>query len=125
MIRRPPRATRTDTLFPYTTLFRSARAFGLHRRPAGGGKRDIARARHGDIGVGHGEAVRIDIARPEHGHPPLRGLAREPDLARTGKAHVPPVGLDFSDRRIARTPHPALHPQTPHAVTSAKRRVRK
>src|SRR3546814_9124500 len=27
MIRRPPRATRTDTLFPYTTLFRS-----LHRR---------------------------------------------------------------------------------------------
>src|SRR3546814_11889113 len=27
MIRRPPRSTRTDTLFPYTTLFRS----GLHR----------------------------------------------------------------------------------------------
>src|SRR3546814_11020216 len=25
MIRRPPRATRTDTLFPYTTLFRSPR----------------------------------------------------------------------------------------------------
>src|SRR3546814_15112829 len=29
MIRRPPRSTRTDTLFPYTTLFRSA-------APAGG-----------------------------------------------------------------------------------------
>src|SRR3546814_3330968 len=29
MIRRPPRSTRTDTLFPYTTLFRSAQA---HRR---------------------------------------------------------------------------------------------
>src|SRR3546814_3158461 len=28
MIRRPPRSTRTDTLFPYTTLFRSRR----HRR---------------------------------------------------------------------------------------------
>src|SRR3546814_10176991 len=28
MIRRPPRSTRTDTLFPYTTLFRSARARG-------------------------------------------------------------------------------------------------
>src|SRR3546814_12027460 len=28
MIRRPPRSTRTDTLFPYTTLFRSA-----HERP--------------------------------------------------------------------------------------------
>src|SRR3546814_6078043 len=25
MIRRPPRSTRTDTLFPYTTLFRSIR----------------------------------------------------------------------------------------------------
>src|SRR3546814_12033351 len=24
MVRRPPRSTRTDTLFPYTTLFRSA-----------------------------------------------------------------------------------------------------
>src|SRR3546814_15041512 len=47
MIRRPPRSTRTDTLFPYTTLFRSpdrtaeeadraARARlrrGLHRAP--------------------------------------------------------------------------------------------
>src|SRR3546814_10673029 len=26
MIRRPPRSTRTDTLFPYTTLFRSCRS---------------------------------------------------------------------------------------------------
>src|SRR3546814_6512279 len=32
MIRRPPRSTRTDTLFPYTTLFRSHRA-ALHPRP--------------------------------------------------------------------------------------------
>src|SRR3546814_14103443 len=28
MIRRPPRSTRTDTLFPYTTLFRSDQEFG-------------------------------------------------------------------------------------------------
>src|SRR3546814_8868160 len=27
MIRRPPRSTRTDTLFPYTTLFRSLNQF--------------------------------------------------------------------------------------------------
>src|SRR3546814_5739414 len=27
MIRRPPKSTRTDTLFPYTTLFRSPREF--------------------------------------------------------------------------------------------------
>src|SRR3546814_15893942 len=32
MIRRPPRSTRTDTLFPYTTLFRSkGRALLLHQ----------------------------------------------------------------------------------------------
>src|SRR3546814_20074038 len=29
MIRRPPRSTRTDTLFPYTTLFRSTSLFVL------------------------------------------------------------------------------------------------
>src|SRR3546814_8927150 len=29
MIRRPPRSTRTDTLFPYTSLFRSAARQGL------------------------------------------------------------------------------------------------
>src|SRR3546814_4329763 len=29
MIRRPPRSTRTDTLFPYTTLFRSAIEMGI------------------------------------------------------------------------------------------------
>src|SRR3546814_9499394 len=44
MIRRPPRSTRTDTLFPYTTLFRSQgrrRPFGNHaaRRCAGAFKR--------------------------------------------------------------------------------------
>src|SRR3546814_9908645 len=46
MIRRPPRSTRTDTLFPYTTLFRSGReavdrlrgveAAGQHHRAAAG-----------------------------------------------------------------------------------------
>src|SRR3546814_3613448 len=30
MIRRPPRSTRTDTLFPYTTLFRSRRCLDAH-----------------------------------------------------------------------------------------------
>src|SRR3546814_18480849 len=32
MIRRPPRSTRTDTLFPYTTLFRSESYFLAMRR---------------------------------------------------------------------------------------------
>src|SRR3546814_1148035 len=34
MLRRPPRSTRTDTLFPYTTLFRSQKAHQLHRLSA-------------------------------------------------------------------------------------------
>src|SRR3546814_2319264 len=48
MIRRPPRSTRTDTLFPYTTLFRSR----LWRRAAGpdgrGGSRCARSGRRGD-----------------------------------------------------------------------------
>src|SRR3546814_11110637 len=38
LIRRPPRSTRTDTLFPYTTLFRSRLgAFGYLRLPDASG----------------------------------------------------------------------------------------
>src|SRR3546814_5619936 len=35
MIRRPPRSTRTDTLLPYTTLFRSLQSSRLDERPDG------------------------------------------------------------------------------------------
>src|SRR3546814_18119539 len=38
MIRRPPRSTRTDTLFPYTTLFRSAGRRRPATRDIGGGR---------------------------------------------------------------------------------------
>src|SRR3546814_3850048 len=41
MIRRPPRSTRPDTLFPYTTLFRSPR----HRHALSCPRRGIAQAR--------------------------------------------------------------------------------
>src|SRR3546814_20784845 len=52
MIRRPPRSTRTDTLFPYTTLFRSASA---RARPHGGAHR----ARRRDFqGAGYDEGQR-------------------------------------------------------------------
>src|SRR3546814_5541718 len=51
MIRRPPRSTRTDTLFPYTTLFRSqgARVGAVHAAPAAGrhGRRSRAVHRRG------------------------------------------------------------------------------
>src|SRR3546814_4894709 len=37
MIRRPPRSTRTDTLFPYTTLFRSSNRLSAQRPTRDGG----------------------------------------------------------------------------------------
>src|SRR3546814_4541922 len=48
MIRRPPRSTRTDTLFPYTTLFRS--------------EQFIAR-RHGDVALCMRRQLRMKRAR--------------------------------------------------------------
>src|SRR3546814_11318962 len=49
MIRRPPRSTRTDTLFPYTTLFRSEVEL-LVDDGFGGPERD-GDAREGDLAV--------------------------------------------------------------------------
>src|SRR3546814_5408144 len=42
MIRRPPRPTRTDTLFPYTTLFRSGMEPPRRQRAAAGVDRQLA-----------------------------------------------------------------------------------
>src|SRR3546814_8878409 len=55
MIRRPPRSTRTDTLFPYTTLFRSARHLAARADEDG--------ARHQD---GHHRARRCQARSEEH-----------------------------------------------------------
>src|SRR3546814_5145311 len=52
MIRRPPRSTRTDTLFPYTTLFRSI---------VNGRRRDRLRTRSPDE-----NPPRVQYARPRH-----------------------------------------------------------
>src|SRR3546814_19944390 len=49
MIRRPPRSTRTDTLFPYTTLFRSARIAVLGH--------PIGRGRPGEAGPARSRIV--------------------------------------------------------------------
>src|SRR3546814_7687699 len=66
MIRRPPRSTRTDTLFPYTTLFRSRPArLRLCQGPQGpagalaGIPRRLFRQPHGAARAGGGD-----------GHPP-------------------------------------------------------
>src|SRR3546814_18162642 len=46
MIRRPPRSTRTDRLFPYTTLFRSGTSCGLYSCVDRARRGWIAKARH-------------------------------------------------------------------------------
>src|SRR3546814_18570416 len=56
MIRQPPRSTRTDTLFPYTTLFRSLRR-GLDRK--GVGDREVLGARGGERGRIPGRCVQL------------------------------------------------------------------
>src|SRR3546814_10524555 len=75
MIRRPPRSTRTDTLFPYTTLFRSLAAHsaflarnGEHNR--GGGERHD---REHDHQFDEGEAVGV---RSEEHTSELQSLMR-------------------------------------------------
>src|SRR3546814_7115288 len=79
MIRRPPRSNRTDTLFPYTTLFRSlaplveqARALpGLVRRLVVGEARVALDAeqraahglRFGTVVLAHGKQVRLQVGK--------------------------------------------------------------
>src|SRR3546814_14020162 len=82
MIRRPPRSTRTDTLFPYTTLFRS---LALHRKPPRAAARELQvgfeeedeqpRSHddgHADPDVEAGDLVPEDIA--EQRRPDNRGV---------------------------------------------------
>src|SRR3546814_2330149 len=81
MLRRPPRSTRTDTLFPYTTLFRSAplpgqaAAYpGAGQRAAGGLLRPAVGGR-GDATAG-GEAGRRKRRRSEEHTSELQSLMR-------------------------------------------------
>src|SRR3546814_2952181 len=63
MIRRPPRSTRTDTLFPYTTLFRSRRVEvpGLKGRVDAGAGHALAVEHHRRDGFG-GKTVSSALA---------------------------------------------------------------
>src|SRR3546814_8675052 len=65
MIRRPPRSTRTDTLFPYTTLFRSG-IFRLADDPAALCEGRIRRRqRYYDGDVGSGRTAHADERHPD------------------------------------------------------------
>src|SRR3546814_17052145 len=98
MIRRPPRSTRTDTFFPYTTLFRSQRVGAggeYHRRPRGAGLQD------GDEGARPRPAAYL-------GHVRRRRRAADP----RGAGLCPrPQTVRPTDRRIpARTSHAGRQP---------------
>src|SRR3546814_14018179 len=93
MIRRPPRSTRTDTLFPYTTLFRSitsagrivVRAFRLARNELQNGLYEIAALEGPAVG-------RIVIGAM----PLARAKLLPPAVARFHAAH-PEVQIDIVD----------------------------
>src|SRR3546814_1801123 len=80
MLRRPPRSTRTDTLFPYTTLFRSA--------PAGAAGARACRLRDaGDAAAHRARQCRAverdgDLHGGPHGRPAVAAAIAAPVLAR-------------------------------------------
>src|SRR3546814_17875088 len=67
MIRRPPRSTRTDTLFPYTTLFRS-----------GVGKTELTKALAGFLFDDDSAMVRIDMSEFMEKHSVARLIGAPP-----------------------------------------------
>src|SRR3546814_5801583 len=99
MIRRPPRSTRTDTLFPYTSLFRSGFlvAIGLIEATA---VADIGRILQLRIATDHVEdidrGVVVAVVVAEAGTP----------VELTGRPRTQPQvdhrGVDFAFQRIAR-----------------------
>src|SRR3546814_7883622 len=103
MIRRPPRSTRTDTLFPYTTLFRSlpARTF-LHLPEQVSDRQDVAA--EGVTGVAGADCHRD---RPRQGR---QGGARQEGergtVADEGRPHTGAArlwGRDRTGRRLDRS----------------------
>src|SRR3546814_14559938 len=109
MIRRPPRSTRTDTLFPYTTLFRSfsestdiyfARQQVSERlRVAEEGLPEGATPTMGPIATGLGEVYMWTVHlehRDEDTHKP-----GEPGLQPDGR-YITPEGDRSEERRVGK-----------------------
>src|SRR3546814_10169377 len=116
MIRRPPRSTRTDTLFPYTTLFRSLRADGLlellrelhpdrlHVPRLGAGAARLLHPRH--PALRHPDRVQADDRSEEHTSE-LQSLMRISYavfcLKKKNKEHKHNCSTIISDTMIQRT----------------------
>src|SRR3546814_2129367 len=81
MLRRPPRSTRTDTLFPYTTLFRSANGKWLAANPVPGDRTSLGAfemLNERSIAVQHqlAEQAAADADRSEEHTSELQSLMR-------------------------------------------------
>src|SRR3546814_11491537 len=100
MIRRPPRSTLTDTLFPYTTLFRSlARLEVLHLEEG------LAADRGDPVGVAParaGDVVGQEVAGAGHDLGALAGRQRPVALGLDGDRHRLGPGLDVATPRLGR-----------------------
>src|SRR3546814_13854968 len=91
MLRRPPRSTRTDTLFPYTTLFRSA--------GQAGGEGDGVLFSDADIKIASRKALlEVDQAAA---FAPGR---RDTDQATIGLSHVSQPMPEFTGERLLGRP---------------------
>src|SRR3546814_1141271 len=101
MFRRPPRSTRTDTLFPYTTLFRSV----APRRQGADDLSDIADEAHVEHAVGLVEdevrdAVETHVALVQQVHEASGRGDQNVDPARQ-RAHLRPLGDAAEDDGVA------------------------
>src|SRR3546814_15890185 len=76
MIRRPPRSTRTDTLVPYTTLFRSAARAGSRLAPETSGATPDHCLRGGAAGSSHRPRSAPGADRSEEHTSELQSLMR-------------------------------------------------
>src|SRR3546814_12938319 len=106
MIRRPPRSTRTDTLFPYTTLFRSGPGVALagqeHAARRAAGPRARSRALCKSAAFGRPEPAERGGQGPEAPRiwshdalvPPRSVGPRRADPARTARARRPEPPAD-------------------------------
>src|SRR3546814_6155606 len=76
MLRRPPRSTRTDTLFPYTTLFRSKFDLGIKKLSAGIYEPDIENGAIYTIGASRDGKTWLTPAEPGKRAFPVRNATR-------------------------------------------------
>src|SRR3546814_5619030 len=92
MIRRPPRSTRTDTLFPYTTLFRSpvAKADTIERYAV-----EVARGSRACLLMTQGEILEGQQLAKIHGIMPGRGVEIQTMSLRPDTIFLTAIELDI------------------------------